>query len=194
MKLTEKILGPSITPERYENNEVPGVVVGLAWTSVGDDYYFESSNASVVVPEHKHSWGTYHEAIQGNCVTKGQTEYWECGSSACNERLDATLNVIEDITGEFDANKHEKTASWVKTAETHKQVYDCCGAEKTAEEAHVYGIEGDARFTCGVCGYVDTDKKAAIEEAEKKISDVFMLISVKRYMQQGCFFVVLTIW
>lgn len=39
----EKILGPSITPERYENNEVPGVVVGLAWTSVGGDILFIES-------------------------------------------------------------------------------------------------------------------------------------------------------
>lgn len=152
--------------------EITGLKAGEVFVRYkGDEYYFESSNASVVVPEHKHSWGTCHEAIQGNCVTKGQIEYWECGSSACNEMLDATLNVIEDITGEFDANKHEKTAYWVKTAETHKQVYDCCGAEKTAEEAHVYGTEGDARFTCGVCGYVDTDKKAAIEEAEKKAAE-----------------------
>ena len=152
--------------------EITGLKAGEVFVRYkGDDYYFESSNTSVVVPKHKHSWGTYHEAIQGNCVTKGQIEYWECGSSACNERLDATLNVIEDITGEFDANKHEKTASWVKTAETHKQVYDCCGAEKTAEEAHVYGMEGDARFTCGVCGYVSADTKAAIEENEKKAAE-----------------------
>jgi len=39
----ERILGPSITPERYENNEVPGVVVGLAWTSVGGDILFIES-------------------------------------------------------------------------------------------------------------------------------------------------------
>lgn len=39
------------------------------------------------------------------------------------------------------------------------------------EQGHKYGTEGDARFTCGVCGYVDTDKKAAIEEAEKKAAE-----------------------
>ncbi|MBW1619347.1 endopeptidase La [Empedobacter falsenii] len=38
-----KILGPSITPDQYENNEVPGVVVGLAWTSVGGDILFIES-------------------------------------------------------------------------------------------------------------------------------------------------------
>lgn len=40
--LTE-VLGPSIVAERYENNETPGVVVGLAWTSVGGDILFIES-------------------------------------------------------------------------------------------------------------------------------------------------------
>ena len=39
----EKILGPAITSDQYENNEVPGVVVGLAWTSVGGDILFIES-------------------------------------------------------------------------------------------------------------------------------------------------------
>lgn len=38
-----KILGPSIVADRYENNETPGVVVGLAWTSVGGDILFIES-------------------------------------------------------------------------------------------------------------------------------------------------------
>jgi len=40
----QKIMGPSHPKEKYENNEVAGVVVGLAWTSVGGDIlYIESS-------------------------------------------------------------------------------------------------------------------------------------------------------
>ncbi len=39
----ERILGPAITSERYENNDSPGVVVGLAWTSVGGDILFIES-------------------------------------------------------------------------------------------------------------------------------------------------------
>ncbi|XCI74970.1 MAG: endopeptidase La [Flavobacteriales bacterium] len=40
----EEILGPPRDPDRYEGNEVPGVVTGLAWTSVGGDIlYIESS-------------------------------------------------------------------------------------------------------------------------------------------------------
>lgn len=42
-KIIQQILGPSITADRYENNETPGVVVGLAWTSVGGDILFIES-------------------------------------------------------------------------------------------------------------------------------------------------------
>jgi ATP-dependent Lon protease len=39
-----KIMGPAQPKDKYENNEVAGVVVGLAWTSVGGDIlYIESS-------------------------------------------------------------------------------------------------------------------------------------------------------
>ncbi|NCP21535.1 MAG: endopeptidase La [Flavobacteriales bacterium CG_4_9_14_0_2_um_filter_35_242] len=40
----EKILGPShLERDKYENNDVPGVVTGLAWTSVGGDILFIES-------------------------------------------------------------------------------------------------------------------------------------------------------
>lgn len=35
-----KILGPSYERDKYENNNVPGVVTGLAWTPVGGDILF----------------------------------------------------------------------------------------------------------------------------------------------------------
>lgn len=39
-----KIMGPAHPKDKYENNEVAGVVVGLAWTAVGGDIlYIESS-------------------------------------------------------------------------------------------------------------------------------------------------------
>lgn len=40
----EKILGPShLERDKYENNDIPGVVTGLAWTSVGGDILFIES-------------------------------------------------------------------------------------------------------------------------------------------------------
>ncbi len=39
----EEILGPPQESNKYENNDVPGVVTGLAWTSVGGDILFIES-------------------------------------------------------------------------------------------------------------------------------------------------------
>lgn len=39
----EEILGPPRESDKYENNDVPGVVTGLAWTSVGGDILFIES-------------------------------------------------------------------------------------------------------------------------------------------------------
>lgn len=43
-ELVEKVLGPArLERDKYENNEVAGVVTGLAWTSVGGDILFIES-------------------------------------------------------------------------------------------------------------------------------------------------------
>ena len=39
-----KLLGPGFPSDRYENNDVAGVVTGLAWTSVGGDILFIESS------------------------------------------------------------------------------------------------------------------------------------------------------
>src|SRR5699024_6090080 len=39
----KKILGPARARDKYESNEVAGVVTGLAWTSVGGDILFIES-------------------------------------------------------------------------------------------------------------------------------------------------------
>ena len=41
-----KILGPSRSKEKYENNEYAGVVTGLAWTSVGGEILFIETSLS----------------------------------------------------------------------------------------------------------------------------------------------------
>ncbi|MBL4746169.1 MAG: endopeptidase La [Flavobacteriaceae bacterium] len=44
IEIIEKVLGPShLERDKYENNEVAGVVTGLAWTSVGGDILFIES-------------------------------------------------------------------------------------------------------------------------------------------------------
>ena len=43
----EKVLGPArMERDKYENNDIAGVVTGLAWTSVGGDILFIESNLS----------------------------------------------------------------------------------------------------------------------------------------------------
>ena len=41
-----KILGPGHSKDKYQGNEVAGVVTGLAWTSVGGDILFIESSLS----------------------------------------------------------------------------------------------------------------------------------------------------
>ena len=45
-KSVVKILGPSHSKEKYQGNDVPGVVTGLAWTSVGGDILFIETSLS----------------------------------------------------------------------------------------------------------------------------------------------------
>lgn len=42
-EMIREILGPGRNTDKYENNEVPGVVTGLAWTRVGGDILFIES-------------------------------------------------------------------------------------------------------------------------------------------------------
>lgn len=100
--------------------------------------------------DHTHAKGMHHEPTTGTCATKG---------------------TIESV---LDPENHEGTATWKKTAATHKETYDCCDAVKTAEAAHTWneGVvtkeptiteEGVKIFTCTVEGCGQT-KAESIDE------------------------------
>ncbi len=71
-------------------------------------------------------------------------------------------------------HKHQFESTWSEDATYHWHKCtaegagdDCLSDPGAAKGEHAYGTEGDARFTCTVCGYVDSVKKAAAEAADK---------------------------
>ena len=64
---------------------------------------------------------------------------------------------------------HSYGTTWETNADKHWHVCTSadgvCNAPRGDENSHVYGTEGDARWTCQVCDYVNTARKKAIEAA-----------------------------
>lgn len=85
----EKILGPARELNRYENNDVPGVVTGLAWTSVGGDILFIESILSK---------GKGNLTLTGNLgkVMKESAQIALEYVKAHHERLDIPLKLVEE--------------------------------------------------------------------------------------------------
>lgn len=108
--------------------------------------------------DHEHKTGMKHEAVSGNCVDKGTIEWYECIDEECSCWLDKDGNELASIEGTINPENHKGTAAtWIRTATTHKEIYDCCGAVKSAETEHIYGTAGAQRYTCTVCAYENTD-------------------------------------
>lgn len=124
--------------------------------------------------DHAHAKGMHHEPTTGTCATKGTIEYYDCTNADCEIKLDLDGNPLATIESVLDPENHEGTATWKKTAATHKETYDCCDAVKTAEAAHTWneGVvtkeptiteEGVKIFTCTVEGCGQT-KAESIDE------------------------------
>lgn len=66
-------------------------------------------------------------------------------------------------------HEHSYGTTWETNADKHWHVctsaVGICNAPRGDENSHVYGTEGDARWTCQVCDYVNTARKKAIEAA-----------------------------
>jgi hypothetical protein len=72
---------------------------------------------------------------------------------------------------QFIAHTHNYAAVWSCDATSHwhacTSTAGICEAPKKDEANHSYGETGDARFTCTVCGYVDTVRKSKAEETDR---------------------------
>ena len=85
----EEILGPPRESSRYEDNAVPGVVTGLAWTSIGGDILFIESILSK---------GKGNLSMTGNLgkVMKESAQIALEYVKANHERLGVSLKLIEE--------------------------------------------------------------------------------------------------
>jgi len=94
-EIISKILGPGRNSDKYENNEVPGVVTGLAWTRVGGDILFIESVLSK---------GKGSLTITGNLGTV-MKESATIALEFIKSHADA-LNIDEELFGKYNIHIH----------------------------------------------------------------------------------------
>lgn len=94
-EIISKILGPGRNSDKYENNEVPGVVTGLAWTRVGGDILFIESVLSK---------GKGSLTITGNLGTV-MKESATIALEFIKSHADS-LNIDEDLIGKYNIHIH----------------------------------------------------------------------------------------
>lgn len=86
------------------------------------------------------------------------SKYYTCQvcGYVSNPRKTQTHTHSYGTTWETNADKHWKECT---------SADGICNAPRGDENSHVYGTEGDARWTCQVCDYVNTARRKAIEAA-----------------------------
>ena len=75
----------------------------------------------------------------------------------------AKCSVCGENYGSLNANKHEATAEWTKTATTHKQSYPCCQTVTVDEANHTWesGVCSVCQYQCSHSGGTATCKTSA---------------------------------
>lgn len=116
-------------------------------------FVMPAKNVTVTVTykyAHTHTKGTYHSAVEGNCVDKGTVAYYDC-VNGCACKLDADGNVLTSIEGTLQANDHKVELKKMN------------GISATVESAGV-----KAHWTCESCAmnYADEAGKTLIGNAE----------------------------
>ena len=100
------------------------------------------------------------------CITAGCTkvETANCagGEATCKKRAVCTECNAE--YGTLNPSNHNGNEVWEQTAETHQKKYDCCGADITNVEAHIWkdGVCKVCNYQCGHTGGNATCVKKAL--------------------------------
>ena len=106
--------------------------------------------------------GTHtRKCITAGC-TKVETENCAGGEATCKKRAVCTECNAE--YGTLNPANHNGNEVWEQTAETHQKKYDCCGADITNVEAHIWkdGVCKVCNYQCGHTGGNATCVKKAL--------------------------------
>ncbi len=134
--------------------------------------YFGVTAIANAVP-HTHSL-TKVDAKAATCTETGNVEYYKCSCGKYFSDAAGTAEITDktSVVLAIDAANHTGAAQYVhiEGTETHKQVYDCCNADKAESTEACSGGSATclAKATCQHCGveYGTTKAHAAASDAE----------------------------
>ena len=106
----------------------------------------------------------YHICEYG-CGTHLDEAACSGGEATCTEK--AVCDICRQAYGSVDPDNHSGKVVWEQTATTHSSVYDCCGAEAVAEEAHEW-----ENGVCSECGYECRHSGGEATCAEKAVCHI----------------------
>ena len=108
--------------------------------------------------------GTHtHKCTTAGCTIE-ETESCVGGAATCKKRA-----VCTDCNAEYgtlNPANHSGNQVWVQTEKTHQKKYDCCGAEVTNIEDHIWD-----NGHCTVCGYDCIHKGGKATCTQKAVCD-----------------------
>ena len=163
------------------------------WTNDATDHWHICTRCDAVLDKESHDYGEVTYAWEGTDTVSASHTCKICGyvesetvttasemtkEPTCTENGETTYTAVFTIPA-FEAQSqtfadiaplgHDWQAEWKHDAKSHWHACSRCEAQK-AKAAHSYGNKGNARFTCTVCGYVDSAKKKQAEKADKELA------------------------
>ena len=104
------------------------------------------------------------EYVIGNVEISAEAEAHFGGTATCTAL--AVCTGCGQSYGSVNPDNHTDAVVWVQTETTHKQVYNCCQTEVSAEESHNW-----ENGKCTVCGYKVTESSLKTVELTQKYTD-----------------------